>query len=159
MFIFAPVAAEKLREKYSVSEDQKEDPLLDSLTVLEMNCALARKGLAYARRAFNRLFKHFFPSIEAPETFEPLAKVFTADADPVLNYRRVATKTGVENSIALAMASGENVDWNKVSSVHGVTRDAMTGFLKTAKKYSKKMMAIVDPSSAPSSSTIHTEVQ
>lgn len=94
---------EKLGEKYSVQEDQREDSLLDSLTVLEMNCTLARNGLAYARQAFNRLFRHFFPSIEAPETFETLAKVFTADADPALNYRRVATKTGVEISIALAM--------------------------------------------------------
>lgn len=88
-----------------------------------------------------------------------LAKVFTADADPVLNYRRVATKTGVEISIALAMASGEKIDWNKVSSVRGITKDAMTAFLKAAKKYSKKMIAIVDPSSVPSSSTTHTEVQ
>lgn len=159
VFIFAPFAAEKLGEKYSVEEDQREDSLLDSLTALEMNCTLARKGLTYARRAFDRLFNHFFPNIKAPETFEMLAKVFTADADPVLNYRRVATKTGVEISIALAMASGEKIDWNKVSSVRGITKDAMTAFLKAAKKYSKKMIAIVDPSSVPSSSTTHTEVQ
>ena len=152
------LAAEKLGEQFTLNEDQEEDPLLDSLSLLEMNCRLARNGLAYARRSFNRLFKHFFPKSEAPEKFEALAKVFTADEDPALNYRRAATKTGVDVSIALAMASGEKVDWDKVSSCRGATKDAMTAFLKSAKKYSKKMVAVVDPSSATSTSTAHTEV-
>lgn len=124
-----------------------------------MNCRLARNGLAYARRSFNHLFKHFFPKSNSPDKFETLAKVFTAAEDPALNYRWAATKTGVEVSIALAMASGEEVDWDKVSSFRGVTKDALTAFLKSAKKYSKKMVAFVDPSSATSTSTARTEVQ
>ena len=56
------------------------------------------------------------------------------------------------------MASGEEVDWDKVSSFRGFTKDALTAFLKNAKKYSKKMVAVVDPSSATSTSTAHTEV-
>ena len=159
IIFFLLLAAEKLGEKFTLNEDQEEDPLLDSVSILEMNCRLARNGLAYARRSFNRLFKHFFPKSEAPEKFEALAKVFTAAEDPALSYHRAATKTGVEVSIALAMASGEEVDWDKVISFRGVTKDALTTFLKSAKKYSKKMVAVVDPSSATSTSTAHTEVQ
>ena len=103
-------------------EDQKTDPLLDSLTILEVNSVRVRNVLVHARRAFKRLFGHFFPRQKEPEDLLALADVFNAAEDPALNYRRAATKTGVEISMAMAMAHGEAVDWDKVSSSHAVDR-------------------------------------
>jgi hypothetical protein len=82
--------------------------------------------------------------------------------DPVLNYRRAATKTGVEIVMALAMAQGEAVDWDKDSSSHVVDSagqpKSMVPFLKNAKKFSKKMISLVHPISSPPASTVPSEV-
>ena len=103
-------------------EDQKTDPLLDSLTMLEANSVRVRNVLVHARRAFKRLFGHFFLKQKEPKDIFALADVFNAAEDPALNYRRAATKTGVEISMAMAMAHDEAVDWDKVSSSHAVDR-------------------------------------
>ena len=76
----------------------------------------------------------------------------------MLAYRRAATKTGVETSVALAMANDQAVDWDKASTAR-VDKAAMGGFLMEAKKYSIKLLHKIDPSSAPSPSTTQTEVQ
>ena len=144
-------------------EDQKTDPLLDSLTMLEANSVRVRNVLVHARRAFKRLFGYFFPRQKEPEDLLALADVFNAEEDPTLNYRRAATKTGVEISMAMAMAHGEVVDWDKVSSSHVVDRAGQTTslvpFLKNAKRFSKKMISLVHPTSTPSASATPTKVQ
>ena len=65
--------------------------------------------------------------------------------------------------MAMAMAHGEVVDWDKVSSSHTVDRAgqpmSLVPFLKNAKKFSKKMIALVHPRSTPSASATPTEVQ
>ena len=68
-------------------ENQKTDPLLDSLTVLEANSVRVHNVLVHARRAFKRLFGHFFPRQKEPEDLLALADVFNAAEDPALNYR------------------------------------------------------------------------
>jgi hypothetical protein len=118
-------------------EDQKTDPLLDSLTMLEANSVRVRNVLVYARRAFKHLFGHFFPIQKEPEDLLALANAFNAPEDPVINYHRAATKTGVEISMAMAMVHGEVVDWDKVSSSHAVDKagqpTSLVPFLKNAK--------------------------
>jgi hypothetical protein len=115
--------------------------------------------LVHARRAFKRLFGHFFPRQKEPEDLLALVDVFNAVEDPTLNYHRAATKTGVEISMAMAMAHGEVVDWDKVSSSHAVDKagqpTSLVPFLKNAKRLSKKMMSLVH---TPSASATPTEV-
>ena len=134
-----------------------QDPLLESLTVLELICGLARTCLKHSRTAFNRLFRHFFPTATLPDKFEPLVKAFSGKDDPIDGYRRLAVKVGVESTIALVIASGTVIDWGAVVAKK-YSKDAMTGFLKEAKKFSKSILSTILPSPAPSTST-HTEVQ
>jgi hypothetical protein len=126
---------------------------------LEMNCYLARVCLKQGRTAFERLFKRFFPKETVPDKFEPLAKCFTGKDDPVLAYRQSALKVGVDGTIALAMANGEKTDWAKVAAVRGLTEERWTGLLKSAEAFSKKLVAIIDPTAASSISTAQTQVK
>jgi hypothetical protein len=82
-----------------------------------MNCSLARDCLKESHTAFERLFPHFFPKVDVPDKFEPLAKSFTGKDDLVLAHRQASLKVGVESTIALAIANGEKVDWAKVANV------------------------------------------
>lgn len=144
---------------YTKNQEQEEDGLLDSLTTLEMNCSLARVCLKEARTAFERLFKHFFSKDPLPNKFEPLAKYYTGKDDPVLAYRQTALKVGVDGTIALAIASGKKVDWAKMATIRGLTKEKWTGLLKSVKAFSKKLVTIIDPTAASSISTTQTEVK
>ena len=144
---------------YTKNQEQEEDELLDSLTTLEMNYTLARNCLKVGRAAFERLFPHFFPKDLVPDKFEPLAKCFTGKDDPVLAHRQTTLKIGVEGTIALSIASGEKVDWAKVATVRGLTKEKWTGLLRSAKAFSKKLIAIIDPTAASSTSTAQTKVK
>lgn len=128
------------------------DPLLDSLTILEANNVRVRTVLVRARRAFKRFFGNFFPKQKEPEDLLNLADVFNAEKDPALDYRQAATKTGVEVAMVMAMVHGENVDWDKVSSSFAVDDSGkpkiLVYFLKSAKKFSKKMIPLIQPASA-----------
>ncbi|KAM0851088.1 hypothetical protein ACQ4PT_052641 [Festuca glaucescens] len=118
-------STEKIGEMYTRNQDSEEDALLDTLSVLEMNCTLARDCLKAARIAFERMFPHFFPKTELPDRFELLAKSFTDKGDPVLTHRQSSLKIGVEG----------------------------------CKAFSKKIIAILDPTSSASVSTAQTEVK
>ena len=67
-------------------------------------------------------------------------------------------KVGVESTIALVVGSGEAINWGAVVAKK-YSKDAMDGFLKEVKKYSKAILSTILPSPAPSASTTHTEVQ
>ena len=144
---------------YTRNQDSEEDALLDTLSVLEMNCTLARDCLKTTRIAFERMFPHFFPKADLPNKFELLAKNFTDKGDPVLAHRQSSLKIGVEGTIALMIASGEKVDWAKVAAVRGLNNDKWTALIKGAKAFSKKIIAILDPKSSTSASTAQTEVK
>ncbi|KAM0930516.1 hypothetical protein ACQ4PT_000917 [Festuca glaucescens] len=152
-------SAEKIGEMYTRNQDTEEDALLDTLSVLEMNCTLARDCLTAARISFERMFPHFFPKAELPDRFELLAKSFTDKGDPVLAHRQSSLKIGVEGTIALVMASDEKVNWAKVAAVRGLNSDKWTALIKGAKAFSKKIIAIIDPKSSASASTAQTEVK
>jgi hypothetical protein len=59
----------------------------------------------------------------------------------------------------LAIASGEKINWAKVVTVRGLTAEKWTNLLRSAKAFSKKLIAIIDPTSASSTSTTQTEVK
>ena len=132
-----------------------EDRLLDTLTVLELNCSLSRECLKSARTAFERLF----PKTDLPERFDQLAKHFNGKDDPALAHRQTSLKIGVEGTIALVAASGEKVDWAKVAAVRGLNSEKWKALIKDAKLFSRKLIAILDPRSSASASTAQTEVK
>ena len=119
---------------------------------------MARTCLKHSRTAFNRLFRHFFPTATLPDKFEPLVKSFSGKEDPIDKYRRLAVKVGIESTIALVVGSGEVINWGALVAKK-YSKEAMDGFLKEAKKYSKGILSTILPSPAPSTSTTHTEVQ
>ena len=151
-------AADRLGERYTKNLEDIQDPLFESWAVLELNCVLARNCLKHSRSALERLFCHFFPMATIPEKFEPLVKAFSGKDDPITGYRRLAVKVGVESTIALVIGSGETINWSAVVAKK-YSKDAMDGFLREAKKYSKIILSAVLPSPAPSTSTARTEVQ
>jgi hypothetical protein len=126
---------------------------------LEMNCHLARVCLKQGWTAFERLFQLFFPKDTASDKFEPLARCFTGKDDPALAYRQSALKIGVEGTIALAIASGKKIDWAKVATIRGLIAEKWTNLLRSMKDFSKKLIAIIKPTSASSTSTTQTEVK
>jgi hypothetical protein len=67
-------------------------------------------------------------------------------------------RIGVEGTIALAIASGEKVDWAKLASVLGLTKDMRTGLLGSTEAFSKKQVAIIDPTASSSTIPAQTEV-
>ncbi|KAM0848553.1 hypothetical protein ACQ4PT_054302 [Festuca glaucescens] len=150
---------EKIGEHYTRNQDLDEDRLLDTLTVLELNCSLARECLKSARTAFERLFPHFFPKTDLPERFDQLTKHFNGKDDPALAHLQSSLKIGVEGTIALVAASGEKVDWAKVAAVRGLNSERWKALIKDAKLFSRKLIAIFDPRSSASASTAQTEVK
>ncbi|KAM0923160.1 hypothetical protein ACQ4PT_005717 [Festuca glaucescens] len=153
----------KIGDSYEMLEDQRTNPLLGSLTMLEANSVQVRNVMVHAHRAFTRLFGHFFLKQKQPEDLLALADVFNAQEDSTLNYRRVAMKTSVEIAMAMVMSHNETIDWDKVSSSHALDRAgqpmSLVPFLKNVKKFSKKMIALVHPTSTPSATVTPTEVQ
>ncbi|KAM0930572.1 hypothetical protein ACQ4PT_000883 [Festuca glaucescens] len=76
----------KVGDSYEMPGDQRTDPLLDSLTILDANSVRVRNVLVRARRAFKRLFGNFFPKQKEPKDLLDLADVFNAEQDPSLDY-------------------------------------------------------------------------
>ncbi|KAM0886860.1 hypothetical protein ACQ4PT_029430 [Festuca glaucescens] len=114
---------EKIGEMYTRNQDLEEDALLDTLSILEMNCTLARDCLRVGRTALERIFPHFFPKAALPNKFELLAKSFTNKGYAILAHRQASLKIGVEGTIALVIASGEKIDWARVAAVRGLNKD------------------------------------
>jgi hypothetical protein len=59
----------------------------------------------------------------------------------------------------LLIASGEKVDWANVATVRGLKKEKWTGLSRNGKAFSKKLIAIIDPSASSSTSTTQTEVK
>jgi hypothetical protein len=146
-------------EHYTQNQESDEDRVLDTLTILELNCNLARECLSSARDALKRIFPHFFPKTTQPEIFSQLVQPFLAKDDPALAHRQASLKIGVEGTIALATASGQKVDWSKTTAVKGLTAEKWKTMVKDAKLYSKKLISFLDPKSSASASTAQMEVK
>jgi hypothetical protein len=134
--------------------DQRQDVLLDSLTILEANSVRVHNVLVRVRRFFSKFFGHFFPKKEAPEDLLDLVSSFNDTPDPVFSYRWNATKSGLEVAMAMVMAHEETADWEKVSSLHAVDATgapkSLVPFIRKARNFSKKMIPLVCPTEAPS---------
>ncbi|KAM0908070.1 hypothetical protein ACQ4PT_015702 [Festuca glaucescens] len=127
----------KMGEHYTLNQESDEDCVMDTLTILELNCDLARKCLTSTRNALKRIFPHFFPKITQPEIFSQLAQQFLAKDDPALAYRQASLKIGVEGTIALVAASGQKVDWVKAAATKDLNTEKWKALVKDAKLYSK----------------------
>ncbi|KAM0861641.1 hypothetical protein ACQ4PT_045759 [Festuca glaucescens] len=149
----------KMGEHYTLNQESDEDRVMDTLTILELNCDLARKCLTSARNALKCIFPHFFPKITQPEIFAQLAQQFLAKDDPALAYRQASLKIGVEGTIALVAASDQKVDWVMAATAKGLNTDKWKALVKDAKLYSKKLIAFLDLKSSASASTAQTEVK
>jgi hypothetical protein len=78
---------------------------------------------------------------------------------PCFGYRQSVLKVNIEDTIALTIGSGEKIDWTKVTTVRGLTKEKWIGLLKSVKAFSKKRVPIIDPMFASSTSTTQTEIK
>ncbi|KAK1682061.1 hypothetical protein QYE76_042909 [Lolium multiflorum] len=109
-------------EQYTLNQET-DDRLLDALAILELNSDLARTNISSARAALKPIFLHFFPKDTQPKIFSQLTQHFQAKEDPVLAYRQASLKIGVEGTIALVAASGQEVDWVKAGTPKGINKE------------------------------------
>lgn len=145
-------------EEYALQEES-DDNLLNQLDLLELSCDLARTNISAARGVLNRFFSHFFPKQTQPDIFSELVhRLQTAD-DLVLADRQASLKIGVEGTIALVAASGQEVDWTKAGTPTGMNKEKWKTLVKGAKPQSKKIIAFLDPKSTASASTAKLEVK
>ncbi|KAK1617221.1 hypothetical protein QYE76_022738 [Lolium multiflorum] len=112
----------RMGEEYNLHQEI-EDRLLDTLSILKLNGDLARTNISSARAALKRIFPHFFPKETQPEIFSELVQRFLAKEDPALAHRQGSLKIGVQGTIALVAASGQEVDWVKTGTPKGMNKD------------------------------------
>ncbi|XP_051196878.2 uncharacterized protein [Lolium perenne] len=139
---------------YSELQERDDDSLPDSLSVLEVHVSFAVKALACARKVFRRLHTVIFPDPQkkAPEALESFGLTFLDAEDPILGFRRSTTKAGVEVTIALVGHSRQEIDWVKVANAEGLNVDKYRALLKGAKKFSRGILQIINPSATSTSS-------
>ncbi|KAK1686158.1 hypothetical protein QYE76_047006 [Lolium multiflorum] len=135
-------------------ENPVNDPLLDTLSYLELHGSEIREGVANASAGLSTLFPYFFPKKEEPPTFLTLAKSFNSSEDLGLKMRQENMKVAVESTVALVADSQQTVDWMKVGDTDQIEQSRWRSLIKAAKPNTKKILAYlgIKPSSTPSSS-------
>jgi hypothetical protein len=101
------------------------------------------------------MFVGFWPKKrkEMPgDNLQKLLAAFDATEDLVFAMKRTSVKQGVEGAITLAQSHGEEVDWEKVGSSHARPLLEMEEFFKKAKQYAPKIVSLISPSAASSTS-------
>ncbi|KAK1628001.1 hypothetical protein QYE76_002316 [Lolium multiflorum] len=78
-------------------ENPVNDPLLDTLSYLELHGSEIREGVANASAGLSTLFPYFFPKKEEPPTFLTLAKSFNSSEDLGLKMRQENMKLIFDN--------------------------------------------------------------
>ncbi|KAK1664679.1 hypothetical protein QYE76_052838 [Lolium multiflorum] len=73
------------------------DPLLDTLSYLELHGSEIREGVSNASAGLSTLFPYFFPKKEEPPTFLALAKSFNSSEDLGLKMRQENMKLIFDN--------------------------------------------------------------
>jgi hypothetical protein len=133
-----------------------DDPLLSAVNLLEANWISIQETFELVSRVLSRLFVGLWPKKKAEvskDNLEKLAKAVDTTEDPTLHLKGLSLKRGAEGAIALSFAHGADVDWEKVSSPHGRTRDEIKVFFEKAKKVAPALVAIISPSAASAAST------
>ncbi|KAK1630249.1 hypothetical protein QYE76_004564 [Lolium multiflorum] len=135
-------------------ENPVDDPLLDTLSYLELHGSEIREGVSNANAGLSTLFPYFFPKKEEPPTFLALAKSFNSSEDLGLKMRQENMKVAVESTVALVADSQQTVDWMKVGDTDQIEQSRWRSLIKAAKPNTKKILAYlgIKPSSTPSSS-------
>jgi hypothetical protein len=75
-----------------------------------------------------------------------LAKSFDTTEDPILQFKGLSIKRGVEGAIALSLAHGTDFDWEKANSPHGRSRNEMKVVIEKAKKFAPALSKTISPS-------------
>jgi hypothetical protein len=83
-----------------------------------------------------------------------LDAAFDTIKDLVHVMKRISVKRGVEGAIALAQSHGEEVNWEKVGASYAVPLVEMTEFFKKAKEYAPKVVSLILPPTASSTTAI-----
>jgi hypothetical protein len=86
------------------------------------------------------------------DNLQKLLEASTRPKDHVLAMKRTSVKWGVEGEIALAQSHGEEVDWEKIGSSPTHPLSEMLEFFKKAKEYAPRIVSLITPSAASSSS-------
>ncbi|KAK1617350.1 hypothetical protein QYE76_022867 [Lolium multiflorum] len=135
-------------------ENPVNDPLLDTLSYLELHGSEIREGVSNASAGLSTLFPYFFPKKEEPPTFLALAKSFNSSEDLGLKMRLENMKVAVESTVALVADSQQTVDWMKVGDTDQIEQSRWRSLIKAAKPNTKKILAYlgIKPSSTSSSS-------
>ncbi|KAM0891681.1 hypothetical protein ACQ4PT_026249 [Festuca glaucescens] len=139
-------------------DEEKVDPTLEALKLLEGNNIYGRNVINNCRKAIVRLHGHVFPTEKLAPDYNllKLVRSFAAPVDPLINYRRSQRQSGVEVAMATLMVHVEPVDWEKVSSSY--PKDAtdkkklLQPYLIKSQKYSGAFVAMMQPMPGASSS-------
>jgi hypothetical protein len=86
------------------------------------------------------------------DNLRKLLEAFKITDDPVLALKCTSVKRGIEGVIALAQSHGEEVDWEKVGSSLARPLSKMEGFFQKAKLHAPKIVLLISPSIASSTS-------
>jgi hypothetical protein len=86
------------------------------------------------------------------DNLQKLLEAFDTTDNHVLALKRTSMKRGIEGAIALAQSHGEEVDWEKVGSSHARPLSEMEEFFQKAKQYAPKIVFVIFPSVASSTS-------
>jgi hypothetical protein len=90
------------------------------------------------------------------DNLRKLLEAFDTTDNIVLALKRMSVKQGVEGAIALAQSHGEEVDWEKVGSSHACPLLEMEEFFQKAKQYAPKIVSLISPSAASSTSALRS---
>jgi hypothetical protein len=139
----------------SSSLQPDDDPLMTAVNLIEANWISIQETFELVSRVLSWLFVGLWPKKTATvpkDNLMNLAKSFDTTEDPTLQLKGLSLKCGAEGAIALSFANGMDFDWEKVSSLHGRTRDEMKAFFEKAKKLAPALVAIISPSAASAAS-------
>jgi hypothetical protein len=75
-----------------------------------------------------------------------LAKSFDTAEDPILQFKGLSIKRGIEGAIALSLAHGTDFDWEKATSPHGRSRDEMKVVIEKVQKFAPALSKTISPS-------------
>ena len=103
--------------KFGTAGHERVDYLSDALSLAWDYGNRARDLVVKARGVFSSIRKSMYPEEEnSPETFNDLVESFSAEGDPLDEFRREQTICGAETVLSLAMGHGVQGDLNKVTS-------------------------------------------
>jgi hypothetical protein len=138
-----------------VQQRKLENLLLAAVDVLESNWKLVQNMLQLTHHVLIRMFVGFWPKKrdEMPgDNLRKLVAAFNTIEDPVRAMKHISVKRGVEGAIALTQSHGEEVNWENVGASYAVPLVEMTEFFKKAKEYVTKLVSLILPPAASSTS-------